>query len=65
LPVAVAQIEEAADACGINRLDWLPTQQAAAQSLTWPVGRGLHPPKTHKSSQVLDWIASAAAGKEH
>jgi hypothetical protein len=58
LPVAVAQIEEAADACGINRLDWLDTQQAAAQSLTWPVARAMPAPKRSTAAKAMDLMTS-------
>jgi hypothetical protein len=61
MPMAVSQIEEAADACGINRLDWLDTQQSAAQSLTWPVARALKAPKRTRSAKAMDWVSARTA----
>lgn len=36
-------IDEAARKAGINRLEWLDSQQAAAAACTWPLARGMDP----------------------
>lgn len=61
IATATAQIEEAADACGINGLDWQDTLQAAAQSLTWPVARALSAPRRTRSARTMDWISAKTA----
>lgn len=53
LAEASSHIEEAADAAGIARLDWLDTRQAAAQAVTWPLGRGMAAPKRSTTDRAL------------
>ncbi|MGI8417450.1 MAG: hypothetical protein ACR2P2_14850 [Nakamurella sp.] len=56
LAAVCSYIEEAADEAGINRLDWLDTLQSAASATTWPLARGMAPPKrttANKATKAL------------
>ncbi|TFH68160.1 hypothetical protein [Cellulomonas sp. HD19AZ1] len=47
LAQARRQMSEAFDnSLGIEQLEWFDSYQPAASGLTWPIGRGLRPPKT-------------------
>jgi hypothetical protein len=61
VPLASAAIEEAADTCGINRLDWLDSWQPAAQSLNWPMARGVIQPAPSRSAKALELLVLRSA----
>lgn len=63
LALATSIIEEAASTCGIGRLDWFDSWQAAAQSLTWPVARGGRRTAQKRSYQLVDWLTRLSAGR--
>jgi hypothetical protein len=56
-------MEEAAGAANVDRLDWMDTEQSAAQSLTWPLGRAQAPTGRTRSAKVLDWASTVTAPK--
>lgn len=60
LVLAVNAVEEAADACGINHLQWCDSYQAAAQCATWPMARLLPPAPLTKGARVLETVSLRA-----
>jgi hypothetical protein len=61
LTEATAHVEEAADAAGIARLDWLDTLQSAAQATTWPLGRGMTAPKRTTTARALHRVGTSSS----
>ena len=61
LQSACEVVTEAADQAGISRLDWLDTRQSAAQASTWPLGRGITPPKPSKATRTFHVMAGGTA----
>lgn len=57
LGAACAHIEEAADTAGISRLDWQDTLQSAAHANTWPLGRGIVPPRRSRSTRAVERLS--------
>ena len=57
LSAATAYLTEAADQCGINRLDWFDSQHSAAQALTWPLARGVLSERQAASTRVASQLA--------
>jgi hypothetical protein len=60
LAEASSHLEEAADAAGIARLDWLDTLQSAAQATTWPLGRGMATPKRSTTDKALRRVGAGS-----
>lgn len=50
---ACGLIEDAADDAGFARLDWQDTLQSGAMATTWPLGRGMSPPKRSTASRAM------------
>lgn len=63
VPLAASAVEEAADACGINRLAWCDKWQAAAQCRTWPMARALPPAPITRSSKMMQKISLRTGGR--
>jgi len=62
LAAACTHLEAAAaDAAGINRLDWLDTIHAAAHATTWPLGRGMSSPPKSVLTRALRKVGAATA----
>jgi hypothetical protein len=61
LTEATAHLEEAADAAGIARLDWLDTRQSAAQATTWPLARGMAAPKRTTTAKALHRVGTSSS----
>lgn len=61
LTEATAHVEEAADAAGIARLDWLDTLQSAAQATTWPLARGMAAPKRTTTARALHRVGTTSS----
>ena len=60
LIAASAAVTEAADQCGIARLDWLDSQHSAAQALTWPLARAITPEPLATSTRIASQLSMAA-----
>ena len=56
-----AACRQLADVCsselGIDRLEWQDSYQAAASGTTWPIGRGLRPPRSSVASRLYAGLA--------
>lgn len=61
LTEATAHVEEAADAAGIARLDWLDTLHSAAQATTWPLARGMAAPKRTTTARALHRVGTSSS----
>jgi hypothetical protein len=61
LALAVGAVEEAADDAGIARLGWCDGYQPAAQSYTWPMGRGIPEADTPRTAKVLEALTMRSA----
>lgn len=60
LVAASSSISEAADHCGIGRLDWFDSQHSSAQSLTWPLARAIVPESQAASTKLASQLTLSA-----
>lgn len=52
-------VEDAADEAGISRLRWMDTQHSAAMATTWPLARGMEPPKRSTASRATKALTAS------
>lgn len=56
---ACSLVEDAADESGISRLRWMDTLHSAAMATTWPLARGMAPPKRSTASRATKALTAS------